>query len=110
MTPTRTSASIVGAMVLLAVGTVACARKPTIVHIKNDSSFDLTSVVLSGSGFRVKAPNVPSGGSTAVAINCRGESGLAVAFVAQGRTLSTPTQSYFEEGGKYEGDVVIKGD
>lgn len=101
---------LMGAIALVGLITVACSRKPTMVRITNNSGVDLSAIELSGDGFRVKTIAIPAGGMRDVAIMTRGKSGLAVSFVAQGRTVSTPEQGYFEGGGKYVGYVAITPD
>lgn len=106
----RTRNAFMGAIAVAAVATLACSTESTILHVTNESAVTLESVVLSGSGFRVTAPDIPAGGSIDVVVSSRGESGLAVSFIAAGREVSMPEQGYFEGGGSYAGDVNIKSD
>lgn len=110
MTRIRELATFMGAVAVAAVATLACSTESTILHVTNESAVTLESVVLSGSGFRVTAPDIPAGGSIDVLVSSRGESGLAVSFIAAGREVSMPEQGYFEGGGSYAGDVIIKPD
>ena len=110
MTRIREAATFMGAIAVAAVATLACSTESTIIHVTNESAVTLESVVLSGSGFRVTAPDIPAGGSIDVLVSSRGESGLAVSCIAAGREISMPEQGYFEGGGSYAGDVIIKSD
>lgn len=97
--------------ILASVVMVACARPSnTTVHLRNDSTAEVTNVVLSGHGFRVTTPTLGAGESTDVSVAFEGESDLAVAFMVKGRTVVAPGQGYFEGNGAYTGDVVIKPD
>ena len=95
---------------IAAVVLVACARTTTTLHVRNDSATDVTNVVLTGHGFRVTTPSLRAGERKDVSIVFQGESDLAVSFVANGRSVSSPGQGYFEGNGAYTGDVVIKPD
>lgn len=93
-----------------AVVMVACARTTTTVHVRNDSATEVTNIVLTGHGFRVTTPSLRAGETKDVSIAFEGESDLAVSFVANGRSVSTPGQGYFEGSGAYTGNVVITPD
>lgn len=98
------------ALSIAAVVTIACARTTTTVHVRNDSATDVTNIVLTGHGFRVTTPSLRSGETKNLSIAFQGESDLAISFVANGRSVSSPGQGYFEGNGAYTGDVVIKPD
>ena len=79
----------------------------TPVSIDNRSGFTLESVVVYGSGYRASVREIPPAASSRIYVYPDGESGLAVAFKANGHEVSTPSTGYIEGGGGYSLTVVI---
>jgi CTP:molybdopterin cytidylyltransferase MocA len=78
---------------------LACRRSEVSVTVQNASGHDLRRVVLTGSGFVDTMAQVPAGQSVTLRVRPRGESGLAVSFIADGREFAGPAQGYFEGDG-----------
>ena len=55
------------------------------VSIENQSSSDLTQVVVSGKGFSESIGTIRAGGSELIHVHPRSETGVKVAFVADGQ-------------------------
>ena len=92
--------------VCLLLGGIGCTH-PT-ARIRNESTTRLTNVRISGRGFDVTVPELASGEQRVVTINPRGESGVAVAFDANGRHVKTPGEGYVEDDSMYVVDIVVK--
>jgi hypothetical protein len=81
--------------VLLILGCVGCSDISQ-AQIENRSAMTLSNVVVSGSGFTNVVGTLGPGAQRKVALHPRGESGLRVAFDANGRPFDTDEQGYFE--------------
>ena len=88
---------------LLAV--VACGH-PT-ARIRNDSAVKLQNVHITAQGFEVTIPELQSGESRLIPIKPRGESGVGVAFDANGRHIEVPAQGYIENDSMYVVDITV---
>jgi len=98
-------------LVVAVAALVACGRgQPTVIHVRNDSGVQLRDLVLSGTGFKVSLASLAPDGQVDLSAFPTGESGLGVSLVANGRTVTVAEQGYFEGGGRYEVDLVIRPD
>lgn len=77
------------------------------VYIRNASSHELTDIVLTGRGFTETLPRLAAGDTAPVEVHPRGESGLAVAFTANGQRLEHELDTYLENMGMYQVAVVV---
>jgi hypothetical protein len=69
------------------------------VTVANRSGTTLESVVISGSGFSVDLGTMQQDTTRRVKVTVRGESGLAISFVAQGKKVAIEPRGYFEGSG-----------
>ena len=91
---------------LLLVVLIGCGQGvPVTLH--NNSTHDLTNIILSGSGFTDTLTSLSAGKSATRRVSVRGESGLAVSFMADGARVSTSPQGYFEAAGRYAVRVLV---
>ena len=86
---------------------LACGTSQVPITIQNGSAHDLRQVVLAGSGFTDTLARVAAGQGVTVRVQPRGESGLALSFLADGRQIVHPAQGYFEGAGRYAVKVTI---
>jgi hypothetical protein len=77
------------------------------ITLHNNSAYDLTSIVLTGSGFTDTLQRLPAGGTGTLEVKVRGESGLEVAFEADTFRIDASPEAYFEASGRYRVTVVI---
>jgi hypothetical protein len=82
-------------------GLVACRPSQVPITVQNGSGQSLHRVVLAGSGFTDTLAEVAAGQSVTVRVRPRGESGLALRFLAGGRQIDFPAKGYFEGTGGY---------
>lgn len=72
------------------------------VSIDNQSSSDLANVVVSGNGFSESVGTIRAGGSAIVRVRPKGESGVRVAFEANGqRYYGSIEDGYIENNDLY---------
>lgn len=103
----RTSViTFIGCLIAGACGFFGEAR----VTVVNHTNVEVRNVVLSGRGFSVGVRTIPPGQSAEVKVQPRGESGVAVAFDANGRRVTAPLQGYVESHDGYRVRVEIKPD
>jgi len=91
---------------LLALDLSACGSG-TPVTFHNKSDYPLEAVELSGSGFKATLGVIGAGRSLTAQVYPAGESGLAVSFMANGRSYSYKPQNYFEGGGMYQVSATV---
>ena len=91
------------------LGLAGCSGS-TPLSVENRSGVLLKSVVVSGSGFTQAMGNIAPGATATAKIRPRGESGLALSFVALGKSITLPPSGYFEGGGSYAVTVVVTPD
>jgi hypothetical protein len=66
------------------------------VSIANQSSSDLTNVVVSGKGFSESVGTIRAGGSAIVRVRPKGESGVKVAFEVNGQRYFATDPDFIE--------------
>ncbi len=88
---------------------VGCSQAPQLTVI-NRSTAELTNVVASGTGFTQPVGSIPAGGQRSILVNPRGESGLQLAFDANGKHFSSAPQGYFENSSNYKITATISPD
>lgn len=86
------------AMVLL--GLTACFRRPEVTG-GNNSGVVITDVVISGSGFTQKLGDIRCGGSAKAAVRPTADSGLRLAFGANGSRHTPPQDGHLEASPHY---------
>jgi hypothetical protein len=91
---------------LVLASLVACGGQVPIT-VQNASGRDLRDVVLAGSGFADTLADLAAGQSVTVRVKPRGESGLAVSFMVDGRQIAQPASGYFEGAGRYAVKATI---
>ena len=77
------------------------------VRIRNDSDITIRNVTLTGRGFERHVPRLAAGETWDVTVDPQGESGVAVAFDANGRHIAVPEQGYFEDDSAYSVEISI---
>jgi len=87
--------------VALVAGLAACRPSQVPITLENGSGHSLRRVVLAGSGFADTLAEVAAGQSVTVRVRPRGESGLALSFLAGDRQIDLPAKGYFEGAGGY---------
>jgi len=90
----------------LFIGACGALHEPTI-RVHNEATEVLTDVRLTGTSFQTTIASVLPGQTHEVRVSARGETGVAVSFVANGNRLNVPEQGYFENSGWYIVDVTI---
>jgi len=91
------------------VALAGCSRAP-VVTITNRSTNTLANVVVTGSGFSNRIDSIAAGAEQRLTVHPRGESGVRVAFDADGQHIDTGEQGYFEAGGGYRVAVTVAQD
>jgi hypothetical protein len=86
-----------------------CDRAPQ-VTIVNQSSAELTNVVVSGTGFSEAIGPIPAGAERQISVRPQGESGLKLDFVANNRQFSSAPQGYFENNPSYKVTATVAPD
>jgi len=98
------------AIILATIVTLAgCSRAP-VITIDNRSTSAIANIAVSGSGFSERIDNIAAGAKTTLTVHPRGESGVRLAFDADGRHIDTGEQGYFEAGGGYRVSVIVEPD
>ncbi len=97
-----------GILLLLVCSLLAACSRDTQLTVFNESSSTLTNVVASGSVFSQSLSPLAPGAQQQVAITPGGESGLKLAFDADGQHFAPPEQGYFENG--YSVSAIIAPD
>lgn len=95
------------AVVLL--GLTACFRRPE-VTVVNNSGVVITGVVISGSGFTHEVGDIRCGGSAKAAVRPTADSGLRLAFGANGRRHTPPQDGYLEASPHYRVTATVAPD
>ncbi len=88
-----------GLMAVVAILLVRALSPPATIIVHNASAAELRNVVVSGRGFRVSCPTLPAGQSVTLSAQLTADTGIAVAFDAGDRHVSTPEQDYAGGGG-----------
>ncbi len=96
---------MVAAIIVLA----GCSRAP-VVTITNHSTHALANVVVSGSGFSNRIDSIAARATSSLTVRPRGESAVRVTFVADGRSIDSGEQGYFEAGGGYRVAIAVEPD
>ena len=91
------------------VALAGCSRAP-VVTITNRSTNALANVVLSGTGFSNRIDSIAAGAETRITVHPRGESGIRIAFDADGQHVDSGDQGYFEAGGGYRVAITVAPD
>ena len=92
--------------VVLFIGACSASHRPTI-RVRNEAAAVLTNVKLTGRSFDTTIASVLPGQTREVRVSPRGETGVAVSFVANGSRVNVPEQGYFEASWWYTVDVTI---
>jgi hypothetical protein len=80
------------------------------VSIENQSSSDLTEVVVSGKGFSESAGTIRAGGSELVHIHPKVETGIKVAFAVDGQRYSGTLAGTIENDNVYTIKATVSAD
>lgn len=88
---------------------VGCSQAPQLTII-NRSTIELTNVVASGAGFTQAVGSIPAGGQRSILVSPRSESGLQLAFDANGKHFSSAPQGYFENNSNYKITATVSPD
>lgn len=96
-------------------GTVVACSSGTPVEVRNRSSMTLhdvsVSVSVRGSGFEQSvAATLAPGQARTVSVRPKGDSGLAISFIADSRRVSHAEKGYFEGNGFYTVQVIVQPD
>jgi hypothetical protein len=86
-----------------------CSDAP-VITISNRASVAISNVVVSGSGFSARVDVIPIGADHKLKVYPRGESGIRLAFDADGRHVNSEEQGYFESTGGYRVSVTVQPD
>ncbi len=95
--------------VVIMLGLTACSRKPELT-VRNNSGMTITDVVISGSGFTEKLGDIRSGGSANIKVSPTSESGLRLAFDANGSRHNPPEDGYLEASPYYRVTATVAPD
>jgi hypothetical protein len=85
---------------------VACAPGGATMVVENRTGAVVSGIVVSAREVEYRIPRLTPGEVRAFSANPRGESGVALSYVAGGRTVKVPEQGYFEGDPHY---VVVIG-
>jgi hypothetical protein len=92
-------------------GTVVACSSGTPVEVRNRSSMTLHDVSVRGSGFEQSvAATLAPGQARTVSVRPKGDSGLAISFIADSRRVSHAENGYFEGNGFYTVQVIVQPD
>lgn len=94
---------------LFSLGMAGCSRHPQ-VTVRNNSGVTITNVVISGSGFSEKLSDIVPGGSDRAAVRPTADSGLRIAFDANGTRHSPPEDGYLEASPHYRVTATVAAD
>ena len=94
---------------LLLSGVPGCSRHPQ-VTVRNNSGVTITNVVISGHGFSEKLRDIVPGGSERAALRPTADSGLRLAFDANGTRHSPPENGYLEASPHYRVTAIVAAD
>jgi hypothetical protein len=94
------------ALLTILVLLAACSRSTTI-SVENRSSMALESVVIKGTGFSHALGQIAPGATATAEVEPTGESGLAISFLADGRSVDLPASGYLESGGQYKVKAAV---
>jgi hypothetical protein len=94
---------------LLVSGVPSCTRHPQ-VTVHNNSGVTITNVVISGSGFPEKVSDIVPGGSERAAVRPTADSGLRLAFDANGTRYNPPEDGYLEASPHYRVTATVAPD
>ena len=94
---------------LLLSGVPGCSRHPQ-VTVRNNSGVTITNVVISGQGFSEKLRDIVPGGSERAALRPTADSGLRLAFDANGTRHSPPENGYLEASPHYRVTATVAPD
>lgn len=94
---------------LIVLGLPGCSRHPQ-VTVRNQSGVTITNVVISGAGFSEKLGDIVAGGSAKAAVRPTSDSGLRVAFDANGKRLHPPEDGYLEASPHYRVTATVAPD
>jgi hypothetical protein len=81
-----------------AVAMLSGCTRGTNLHIVNKSTFELTKVVATGSGFTELIASIPAGEQRSVYLDLGGESSVKLDFDANGKHHTSGPKGYFEGG------------
>jgi hypothetical protein len=95
--------------VVVLFGITACSRVPE-VTVLNNSGVMITDVVISGSGFTEKLGDIRAGGSANIQVSPTSESGLRLAFDANGTRHNPPEDGYLEASPHYRVTATVAPD
>jgi hypothetical protein len=90
-------------------GFAACSRHPE-VTVRNHSGVTITDVVISGTGFSKKLCDIGPGHHAKTAVSPAADSGLRVAFDANGQRHSPPEDGYLVASPHYRVTVTVAPD
>lgn len=93
-------------LLLLACSLFAACPRDMQLTVINKSPATLTNVVASGSGFSHSLNPLAPGAQQQITITPRGESGLKLAFDADGKHFAPQEQGYFEKSYKVSATVA----
>jgi hypothetical protein len=94
---------------LLLSGVPGCSRH-TKIMVYNNSGVTITNVVISGSGFSEKLSDIVPGGSERAAVRPTADSGLRLAFDANGTRYNPPEDGYLEASPHYRVTATVAPD
>jgi hypothetical protein len=94
---------------LLVSGVPGCTRHPQ-VTVRNNAGIKITNVVISGTGFSEKLGDIVPGGSERSAARPTAESGLRLAFDANGTRHNLPEDGYLEASPHYRVTASVAAD
>jgi hypothetical protein len=97
-------------LIVTGVCALAACTRTTSVNLTNHTGVELTNVVVAGSGFDQSVGTIEAGATASTRVRPSGESGLKLSFRSGARTVALPTQGYFEGGGNYIVNIVVKPD
>lgn len=86
--------------IVSAMLTTGCSPGAQLVVV-NQSNVPLADVVASGSGFSAPLGTIPPREERRLRVHPRGESGLTLRFTADGKSVASGPDGYFEDYGGY---------
>jgi len=97
------------AVPLLAAVLCGCHPEPRIT-VKNLSPHSLSNLVVSGAGFSERLSVLEPGAAHRWSVRPNGDSGLGLRFDADGRTVDSGKQGYFEPASHYRVEAIVHPD
>ncbi len=85
---------------------VGCTRRP-LVTILNESSFELSDIVVSGNGFTNRFSRIAPDAKCKLTVHPAGESGLHVGFSASGKRIESDIDAYIEPNAGYRVTIIV---